>query len=127
MTDGNDCVYDLQVMILSGPDESARAATGWATALASATTGAPVVVFLVGAGARWALEEVSPNPCASEETTVKFRDEYLAVGGRIECCSRCRTELEAQSPNHVAILAAVETGGLAAASLRAIETSTVTF
>jgi len=122
---------DLQIVIASGPMEPRRAVLGFAMALATASSGENVRIFLAMDGVAWALRTEGNGPEADAFLTVSEHIEMiLAEGGQIEVCSTCvgqhcaagcgGKDVEALRPG-------LTVGGLAAVALSMAHIPTVVF
>lgn len=123
---------ELQVVVVSGPEEAQRGVLGLVMAATAAGTGAHVQVYLVMDGVKWLHGDhchrtlVPGYPPASE-----LLDAVRAGGGEIEYCAHCAAQATCHHSESTAD--AVDTcgcasaGGIASYSVRMLTTPTVVF
>jgi predicted peroxiredoxin len=113
----------LQVLIVSGPSDAARARAGASLAAAAAACGTRVFLFLLMDGARW-LDEgdlTASEPAAGPTMSDLFRA-VTASGGTLEVCSSCAEDLcDRHAPPGVGI------AGLASVAVRLADMPTLVF
>ncbi|MCA9715062.1 MAG: DsrE family protein [Myxococcales bacterium] len=81
---------ELQIVLLSGPEDIQRATFGMASALAAASSGITVAVVLSMRGAYWAAPHASQGTSVPEFPTVEtLMHELHALDVPILACSSC--------------------------------------
>jgi predicted peroxiredoxin len=82
--------FGLQVIIASGPRDIERATLGFAMAVASASSGIKVVIFLTMEGVMWA-DELEDHMVQVEgfERITDYVTLLQEAGARLEACTSC--------------------------------------
>lgn len=76
----------LQVLVQAGLDEVSRADLGFRAALAAASCGSAITIFLSNDGAVWGCRHRQEG---ASSTTQALVDELFTLGAKFECCSIC--------------------------------------
>jgi len=127
----NDKTTTLQVIIASGPQVAGRALAGFGLALASATLGNRVVVWLTSDAAQWASPTIGNDVSASGSPSIA---EHIALiqdsGGTVEVCPTCLGN-ECASPSSATATPNLRDGiqpvGMTTVAERTEHMTTVTF
>jgi len=122
--------FDLQVMIVSGIKDVEKALAGLAMALAAASSGAKVVVFLTMEGAAFANPEEAPFEYVHGfESIQKYFTLLLEENVRIEACTTCVENfcLTERVNNIKNIHSGMHYAGFSTAAIRALTIKTLVF
>jgi predicted peroxiredoxin len=111
----------LQILLVAGPAEAARALAGARLAAAAAACGTRVFLFLYQDGARWLQPGAAAAP--DEAALTELLHAVAASGGVVEICSNCAGShcSATRLPEGVGV------SGLASVAVRAGDMTTVVF